>query len=161
MAMTLANHPSRINFGERWIDEKKGASALRRHKFAAVLLLFTLHQGQLKDRALLESQPLIDRDGARVVLPHVQERHLAALADARHHLEHQLSRIALPEVVGMGTHGADFDESRAVQPHPCHRHQLALFTYAKKSPEFARTRTERSRFSELSERQHLGLIGRS
>src|SRR4051812_3292358 len=80
---------------------------------------------ELEHPSQLESESFVELYGTGVVTSNVQNRRLAAAADARHHLQHQATGVAFAEVVGMGADGADLGKTGNVQADSGHRHELA------------------------------------
>src|SRR5258707_491470 len=85
---------------------------------------------RVKQRTLLESQAVIDFDGARVVGANGKKWALTASVNAVHQGTHDGRRIAAAFMAGHGGHGSDLAIAGDMQAQPAHRHQFAFFTDA-------------------------------
>src|SRR2546423_7677734 len=73
-----------------------------------------------------EAESLVEPDGPDVLLSHVEQWCLPAVADAADHRAHERGRKTSASRPFVGADGADLDVARGMHAHPGHRDQRAV-----------------------------------
>ena len=105
-----------------------------------------------------EAQAFVEGDGACIVAAHVQEGHLAAVADAAHDLGHQSGGVAFAQMIRVSADGTDLGVSGDFQALSRHGDQLSFVTNSDVVPEFMRACAEGAGLCERREFEHVGRV---